>query len=320
MSDSHSPPLVSIIIVNWNVGRLVVQCIDSLYAHGGLTPEQQELLVLDNASTDDSAAVIRAGRPDVRLDVLPENLGFGRANNLGLQASRAEFVLLLNPDTIVRPGAIKALVDAMQTDSRIGIVGAKLLNRDGSLQRSGGGSFPTYRNVIWNYLFLNRLMPRWSAPPALFIEECPAGLSDIDWVSGAALLVRRSAVRDRLFDVEYFMYGEDIELCHRLGKAGWRICYHPGAEVVHLYGQSIQQQESAVILAAPLKGPRNFFIRLHGRSAIVVYDGVLVLAYSMRWVLLGIMGRITGRDALLAQARMSRKFTWVALKSLFGRS
>ncbi len=320
MSAPAAAPLVSIIIVNWNVGALVVQCIESLYACGGVAPERIELVVYDNASTDDSVAIIRTAYPRLRLEVLPENVGFGRANNLGLLATRAEFVLLLNPDTIVRPDAIRILVEAMEADPRTGIVAARLLNRDGSLQRSGGGSFPTYRNVIWNYLFLNRLLPRCIAPPPLFIEQSPERMSDLDWVSGAALLVRRAAVRERLFDVEYFMYGEDIELCHRLGRAGWRICYHPAAEIVHLYGQSIQQQESAVILAAPLKGPRNFFIRLHGRSGIAVYDGVLVLAYSIRWVLLGVMGRLTGRDAWLAQARMSRKFTWVALKALFGRA
>ena len=316
LDTHHNHPLISIIIVNWNVGELVVQALQSLYEHGGYTKEEMEVLVVDNASSDDSVTLMQAAFPNLNIVVLEENVGFGRANNKMYAQCRADLVLLLNPDTIVQNNAVKKMVEQMLADTSIGALGCRLLNPDGSFQRSGGGAFPTLKNLAWNYFFLNRFAPKSWAPPAIFFDEDPGKVCDVEWISGAALLLRKTAVGDELFNVKFFMYGEDIELCHRIAQRGWRIVYTPEASIVHLYGQSIKRQDSAYVLAAPLKGPRAFFIMLHGKSGIWFYDFILFAGYAIRWPLFCIAAALQNNDKYRDMSKMSRKFALTAGKFL----
>lgn len=316
MNSTQHSPQVSIIIVNWNVGELVIQALQSLFEQSGYSREEMEILLVDNASSDNSVELIQSTFPELDIIVNKENVGFGRANNEMYQRCRSGLVLLLNPDTIVKDNAIKKMVDQMRAESSIGALGCRLLNPDGTFQRSGGGSFPTLKNLAWNYFFLNRITPKSWAPPAIFFNEDPGRTVDVEWISGAALLLRKEAVGDELFDSKFFMYGEDIELCHRIAKRGWRILYTPDASIVHLYGQSMKKQDSSYVLAAPLKGPRSFFIMLHGKSGLLFYDFILFMGYTIRWPLFYVAGAIRDNEKYRDMSRLSRKFAYTAGKLL----
>ncbi|GAP35860.1 glycosyltransferase family 2 protein [Piscinibacter sakaiensis] len=301
-----APPLprVSVIVVNWNVRALLHECLRSLYADGGLPADALQVIVVDNASHDGSVAMVRADFPQVECIANADNVGFGRANNQVLDRCRAPFVLLLNPDTRVLPGAIASLLQVMDEDPRIAAVGARLLNADGSLQRWTGGAYPRLANVANHYLFVDRLLPRrWRLPPLYLDHDAPRDL-DVDWVSGAVMLLRGSALGGRLFDPDYFMYGEDMALCHRLKQAGGRIVYTPRASFVHYQGESMKQQQGDVLLSS-LKGPRQFYRKLRGERAVRLYDLVTVAGFGLRWAAFGLAARWRGDPALAARAASS---------------
>lgn len=312
-------PVLSILMVNWRVPDLLIEAVRSATRSGGLPPESLEWLLLDNHSGDDSVERIRAALPDLPLRVSPVNSGFGAANNQLYAEARGRYVLLLNPDTLTCDQALLKMVRLMDEDPRIGILGARLLNGDGSFQRAGGGAFPSLCNLAWNYLFLNRLVPRRWSPAPLFMENDPMGTRDIDWVSGAALMLRPEAVGDSLFSPDFWMYGEDIELCHRVKSAGWRVVYTAEASVVHLGGRSMFKQNEAGLMGAPIKGPRRFFLQSRRQSSSFRYDGILLVGYSLRGLLLGLRGWITGKPATRELARLSWRYAGQALRHLTGR-
>jgi N-acetylglucosaminyl-diphospho-decaprenol L-rhamnosyltransferase len=182
---------------------------------------------------------VRAADPAVSVVETGANLGFGSAANRGVAATAGEYVLILNPDTVVEPGTAKALSEALDRDPGLAVVGPRMENLDGTLYPSVR-RFPEMA-VAFGHAFLGLV---WPANPATrryrmldWDHERPA--ADVDWVGGACMLVRRSAF-DLIggFDEAYFMYVEDVDLCWRLGQAGWRIGYEPSARVVHALGGS----------------------------------------------------------------------------------
>jgi GT2 family glycosyltransferase len=309
-----SAPLLSILIVNWRVPEMLVEAVRSARDLGGIPADRLEFLVADNASGDDSEARFREAFPDLDLTVFSENLGFGRANNRLFARARGRYVLLLNPDTVVTSGALATLVAVLESDSRIGILGCRLVNADGSFQRAGGGAFPTLRNLAWNYFFLNKLLPGAWAPPPFFLEDDPSGTFDIEWVSGAVLLLRPEALDGRLFDEAFFMYGEDLELCHRVRASGWRVAYTAEATVMHLNGGSMRRQNDAAVLAAPLKGPRAFYEKLHGPRWGWLFACILFAGYALRWPLYGTLATLRRRADYRVLATSARRHAITAAR------
>lgn len=298
------PPMVSIVIVNWNVRELLRACIASVYADSGLPAERLQVIVVDNASADASAAMVREAFPQVELIANTDNLGFGRANNQALPLCRAPLVLLLNPDTLVLPGAIASMVQTMDADPAIGVLGSRLLNGDGSLQRWTGGAYPRLANLFTHYFFVDRLLPRGWRPPPLYLDHDVAQDTAVDWVSGACMLLRGSALQGRLFDPDYFMYGEDMALCHRLKLAGSKVVYTPRASIVHFQGESMKQQQGDVLLSS-LKGPRQFYRQMRGERAVWVYDLVTFGGFALRWAAFTLASALRGGDSLALKARSS---------------
>ncbi len=247
-------PLLSICITSWNTRELLRDCLRSLYADRD--SRNWEVLVVDNASGDDSAAMVRTCFPQVELMARSENLGFVKGNNLALRRARGRYLLLLNSDTRVEIGALGQLVDFMEANSQVGIAGPKLLNEDGSLQLSCGIS-PTLWTETINKLLLHKLFPffklgRWSHG-----EIRPVG-----WVTGACLMARRQAVEQAgLLDCGIFMFYEDLEWCMRIGQYGWKIYYLPASRVVHLGGQSTRQQSREMLVISQ----RSLFYLFHKR-------------------------------------------------------
>ena len=309
---------VSVIVVNWNVRELLRECLRSTLEDGGVAPERLELIVVDNDSKDGSVEMVRAEFPQVALIANADNLGFGRANNQALPLCRGRYVMLLNPDTRVLPGAVRALVAHMDATPDAAVMGCRLLNADLSLQRWTGGAYPRLLNVVNHYLFVDRLLPPGWRPMPLYLDRDVAHDIEVDWVSGAVMLLRADRLGGRLFDPHYFMYGEDMELCHRLKAAGGRVIYTPVASIVHYQGESMKQQDADVMLSS-LKGPRQFYRHVRGDRGVLLYDLVTVAGFGLRAVLYRLASLARGGDArLAAKARSSRDLmgrAWRILRS-----
>lgn len=237
---------LSVIIVNWNGGDLLRRSVASVVTAAPAIP--YEILVVDNASADDSLAGLRrdpAASPlirDGRLRVVEnaDNRGFGAANNHAFQLSRSPFLLLLNPDTIVTPGAIESLIAVLRSDPRIAMCGPRLLNADGSVQISVWRNPPAAWEIVLSNLRLYKLLPRSIRGALLLGPHWPHDRRrNVRMLSAAALMVRREAV-DAVggFDERFHMYAEDNEWCLRMARAGWLLVFEPAAVVRHDEAQS----------------------------------------------------------------------------------
>lgn len=267
---------LSIVIVNWNTAQLLAQCLESVYAY---PPEGDfEVLVVDNASTDNSVAVIRQQFPQARLIENRENVGFARANNQAIRQSAGEYVLLLNPDTEVKPGALESLLQFMQTRPRAGAAGAWVLNPDGSLQTSCYPA-PTLAREFWRLFHLDKLWPYGSYNMSDWETTRPR---EVDILLGACLLLRRDALDEiGLLDENYFIYSEEVDLCYRLQRAGWKLFWAPQAQVIHYGGQSTQQVAAEMFMR--LYESKLIFIRKHhGGLAGYIYKLILFITALTR--------------------------------------
>ncbi len=307
---------VSVIVVNWNVRELLRECLRSTLEDGGIAADRLELIVVDNASHDGSVEMVRAQFPQLRLIANTDNVGFGRANNQALPLCHGRHVLLLNPDTRVLPGALAALVRHMDETPAAAVMGCRLLNADMSLQRWTGGAFPRLANVVSHYFFVDRVLPASWRPMPLYLDRDVAHDIEVDWVSGAVMILRSDKLGGRLFDPHYFMYGEDMELCHRLKASGGQVIYTPVASIVHYQGESMRQQDADVMLSS-LKGPRQFYRHMRGDKGVLLYDLVTVAGFALRAALYRFGSLVRGGDArLAAKARSSADLTGRAWKIL----
>ncbi|GMV02720.1 MAG: glycosyltransferase family 2 protein [Burkholderiaceae bacterium] len=312
MSTACRPrPAVSIIIVNWKVRELLRQCLQSIPESTQLPACDYEIVVVDNDSADGSVEMLQRDFPAVQVVANPCNLGFAAANNQALPLCRGDYLLLLNPDTLVLPGAIDTMVGKMRADSSLAVLGCRLLNGDRSLQKWTGGAFPTAGNLLSHYLFLDRIVPASLRPAPLYLDRDVAGDIDVDWVSGACMMLRRSAVTDSIFDPAFFMYAEDMELCHRIRRAGGRVVYTGAVSIVHYQGESMRQQVGEVMLSS-IKGPRMFFARMHGSSRVWLFDLVTLAGFTLRWIGYSLVSALGSDMRLRDRARSSRRHMRIA--------
>ena len=237
---------LSIVILNWNVREMLLACLRALPDATGEWWARTETLVIDNASSDGSSEGVRKEFPDTQVISLRANRGFSGGNNVGIRASRGDFMLLLNPDTLPHPGSIARLCDYMAAHPHAGIVGPRLLNRDGTLQPSRR-RFPTFLTGLLESTPLQRMVPNANPLHRYFVLDTPDDKTqDVGWLSGAALLCRREALRQAgLFDIGYFMFSEELDLCRRVSQTGWRVIYLPAAQIVHYGGGSTSQDVPA---------------------------------------------------------------------------
>jgi GT2 family glycosyltransferase len=227
-------PQLSICIVNWNTRNLLKDCLNSIYADPQAA--SWDLVVVDNASTDDSVQMIRSAFPQIQLVVSDENLGFVGGNNLAIEHARGDYLLLLNSDTRVEPGALGSLVDFLASNPEAGAAGPRLVGADGALQLSCGRS-PNLASEFVNKLLLHKLLPFFK-----FGRWDHAEIREVGWITGACLLVRREVVEQLgPLDPQIFMFYEDLEFCMRIRRAGWKIFYHPFSQILHLGGQSTRK-------------------------------------------------------------------------------
>ncbi len=307
-------PLVSVIVVSWNTRELLRACLDSIYAQPPDGPF--DVWVVDNASADGSPAMVRERFPQAHLIENATNRGFAAANNLGLRQSRGRYALLLNSDAEATPGALTAMARFMDEHPRAGAAGPKLLNPDGSFQASYA-RFPT---LLSELALLTGTARWWQGPYAPSPRpQASEQARPVDWVAGAALIVRRAAMDEvGLMDERYFLYSEETDWCWRLGRGGWPVWYLPRVEIVHHAGAS-SQQRSVQTYALLYEGKLRFFAQHYGpwaagglRLGLLTLGGLRLLAWL---VLQGLPAR-TDRPRWQRRAEQERALVRACLVPL----
>ena len=271
------------VVVNYNAGQALLACVSSVL---GQDPAP-ELVVVDNSSTDDSVTRLREVHPGVRVVRSGDNLGYARAANLGIAATSAPVVAVLNPDTVLAPGVGKGLVARFGVEPELGVLGPQLHNPDGSVYPSAR-RVPSMADAVGHGLLFfvwrdNPFTRRYRE-----IDADPSLAREVDWVSGAAIWLRRAAL-DAVggWDERYFMYVEDVDLCWRLRRAGWRVAYEPAGTVEHLLGVStasrpyrmIAEHHRSLLRFASVRftGPRRAL--LGPAAAFLAARGALAMAH-----------------------------------------
>jgi hypothetical protein len=272
---------VSVVIVSYESRALLERCLDALAADGGRTAST-EVIVVDQASQDGTAAWLAADHPEVRLVALPENVGFGAGNNRGAEVATGRWLLLLNSDAFVRPGAVDELLRFGDARMAAGAVGPRLLWPDGRLQRSCR-RFPTVFRLATEYLYLRKLAPHSSALNGFYCGEFAHDAAQrVDWLTGACLLVRRDLF-ERLggFDEAFFLYSEEVDLLFRAAKLGAETWYDPAAEVLHVWGGTAGRA-SAPTLQEQARSHVRYLDKHASRAAASRARSVMLMGLRLR--------------------------------------
>lgn len=285
---------LSIIVVNWNTRELLQRCLASVYdTIRGLS---FEVIVVDNGSTDGSPEMVASVFSNAILLRNEENRGFAAANNQAMRIGSGRHVLLLNSDAELRDHAAARMVEFLDANPRVGAVGGKLLNPDGSFQNS----FADFPGLLSEILLLTGLS-RWFCPPGFpsSPEESSRDQREVDWVSGALLMAKSVALASvGLLDEDYFMYVEEVDWCYRMKQSGWLIFYLPDAQAVHCNGGSYRRVPERK--RAQLYRSKWLFMRKHRgwlRSSTYLFlVRTLSLCKLVAWFALGFKGTPTRRE------------------------
>ena len=274
---------MAVAVISWNTRELLRRCLTTI-----LDESPEEVVVVDNGSSDGSIDMVRTEFPHVRLELLPHNPGYGAAANVAFACCRAEYVFLLNSDVELRPGALHALVAHLDRCGRAGIVGPRLLNSDGTLQKS---TFP-FPSPLVPLVKRRPLADLLAVVPLLRDAFVGSWAHDhsrrVPWVLGAALAIRRTAYEAvGGFDETYVMYYEEVDLCYRLRRAGWETHFTPATEVTHVGGASTSQRRPEMLARLNLSAVD--FHRRHHRgfvrsAAIDVLRATMLYRFCRDWL------------------------------------
>jgi GT2 family glycosyltransferase len=272
---------LSIIIVNWNTRDLLSRCLKAVYSNLGKL--DAEVLVVDNASSDDSIEYIQREYPQVRIFQNEDNIGFSRANNRGIAEARGRYYLLLNTDTFVHPNALETLVRFMDEHPEAGAGGCRLYYEDGSLQRSCT-SFPTLSTELWQALWLDRIFPESKIFGKYWMTYWDFNdVREVDSIIGACMMLRRETINEvGAFDESYFMYSEEVDLCYRMKKAGWKVLFTPKATATHIWGGTSKRIQEETTFLRLYRSRMKFFRKHYGRPAAFGFKLVLTVGSFMR--------------------------------------
>jgi GT2 family glycosyltransferase len=271
---------LSVVIVNWNTRELLANCLESIY--NSPPPFSFDVIVVDNASSDGSADMVRNLFPQVKLLQNQENAGFARATNQGIGLAEAKYTLLLNPDTIVLPGALQELVGFMEDYPEVGASGSRVLNPDGSLQTSCYVT-PTLGRELIRLFHLEAIFPGSAYRMDRWETNVPR---QVEIIQGDCLLLRKAALDQvGLLDERYFIYSEDVDLCYRLQQASWVLYWVPQAQVIHYGGQSTRQVAAEMFIKL-YQGKLMYFRMHHGERVAFGYKVLLLTTALSRSFLL----------------------------------
>jgi len=287
---------LSIVIICWNDFKVIQDCLKSIYAE--TTPLDFEVIVSDNGSTDRSIPFIREHFPQVRIIENGANLGFARGNNAGIRAALGEFVLILNPDTIIHGKSLQVLVAFADHHPDAGAFGCRVLNRDGSDQ-GPARPLPSVRAYLISALclgFLGRLSGVFGSDT--YLDWDGRTEREIGYQSGCCVMLRR-ALLDQLhgFDERFFYHFEETDLCCRVWKAGWRVLFCPEAEITHLGGQSVGRFPIRFALET-YRSRYRYFYKHFGEKGLRRIRLVSFLALALRWCGYSLVHFVRPREAL----------------------
>ena len=287
-------PMVSALIVSHNGREMLLDCLRAFYSTADVPVEA---VVVDNASTDGSAAAVTDEFPKATVLLEQRNLGYGRAANIGLERCQGRFVLLLNPDITLDPQAVGRMADLLLTRPDAGGVGPRVLMPDGSLDPDARRSFPVPRTLFYRTVGLNRLFPKsphfgrynMGHVPESDVHEMDAGTAD-------CLMLRTAAVnRVGFFDPRYFMFGEDIDLCYRLHLGGWKVFYLPTARAIHRKAAAtIQAQREA--LYQRHRSMWIYHFKHHAEGVSAFGNGLVWAQIWGRWLAASVRGSAAKSD------------------------
>jgi len=271
---------VSVIIVSWNAKKHLIDCLNSLAENQDGYP--QEIIVVDNASSDGSPEIVKKEYPHVKLIRNEENLGFAKANNIGIEAGSGKYVALVNSDIVVLRDCIKKMIEFMDRNPSVGMAGPRILNPDRTLQVSCR-HFPSVWNNLCQVLGLNKVFPKavfFSEPLmkywALDVER------KVDVLSGCFWMLRRAALDEvGLLDEDFFIYGEDIDWCKRFHQAGWDVMFYPGAEAIH-FGWASSNNAPIRFYIEMQKADLQYWEKHHSKAAQMIYWMIILLRQLVR--------------------------------------
>ena len=280
---------LSVILVNHNARQLTLDCLASIAAK---TRTPHEIILVDNASADGSVEAVRRRFPQAVIIANQANNGFARANNQGMEIARGKYVILLNNDTVLKNDALDQMGAFLEANPRAGALTCKLYDADGVTVQKNCRSFPSLLGTMFGRAsLLTRFFPRnpWSSRNLLTDWDYNSARA-VDWISGAALMVRREVIErvGRLDDKTYYMYWEDTDWCKRIRDAGWEICFTPAGEIVHLTGQGAGKRPLRLRLAMIYHLHRSAYRYFRKHYYQNPFHPLAVLAFVGMWSLVAL--------------------------------
>jgi len=277
-------PKLSIVIVSFNAEKLLRECLTSIYVDTKQIPF--DVWVVDNHSEDNSIAMIKQYYPQVNVIENKENVGFAKANNQAIAKCTGDYILILNPDTLILQNVLEKIVNFMGENPTVGICGCKVLNEDRTLQLACRRSIPTPGVAFFRLTGLSKLFPNSKIMAKYNLTYLdPDQPHEVDAVSGAFLMIRREVV-DNIgkLDERFFMYGEELDWCLRTKKAGWIVMYYPGAEIVHYKGEcsKFNNRKAAFEFykSMYLFHKKHFAENYNPFINIIIYAGIVIKALT----------------------------------------
>lgn len=283
-------PALVVVVVTWNVEQLIIPCLHSVYeAQSG---PRLEVWVVDNASSDETTQIVRRQFPEARLTINQTNRGFPQANNQAIRQTQSKYVLMLNPDTVLHPDALRLMHDYMEAHPQVGAVGPKILRGDGTIQYECAHNLPTLWTLVKHVFYISQLFPqsRWLGG----VEQSWWDHQDtraVEGLSGACMMIRRTALEQvGLLDEQMPMYLEDIDLCAKLGRAGWSLVYVANAQIIH-YSDPVTGVGASTQLVVgrdptyfimPYQAQLAFLARYLGHSYALLARLVIVCGFGLR--------------------------------------
>jgi GT2 family glycosyltransferase len=270
---------ISIIIVSWNAKKYLAECLDSIYRS---LPNDTEIIVVDNASSDGSPDAVRDAFPGVHLVLNDDNYGFAKANNIGIQASTGEYIFFINSDVVVKAGCFGKMISYMDNHLDIGVLGPKIIGPNGEVQRSCMG-FPSLWNSFSRALALDTIFLGMKLFGGHLMTYWPHNdIRPVDVINGCFWMVRRKALQATgPLDERFFIYGEDIDWCKRFHDKGWEVVFYPEAEAIH-YGGASSANAPLKFFIEMQRADYQYWEKHHTRLASIAFLSIRLLHYTVR--------------------------------------
>lgn len=280
---------LSVIIVNWNTKKLLEDCLTSVYKF--TRNVNFEVIVVDNSSNDGSQKMVKEKFPKAKLISNKDNFGFAKANNIGIRQAKGEYILLLNSDTYLIENSFQKMTEFAEKQENLGALAPQLLNQDKSNQQSVG-FFPDLPQIFYWMSFIDdlpfgHLLRPYHVDHDIFYKK----IQQVDWVTGAAILIPKNIIQKvGNLDEKIFMYGEEVEWCYRIKKAGFKIIYTPITKIVHI-GRGSSGNISTRAFIGEFEGLKYFYSKHKSKTSLQILRILLKMGTLARILLFGFLGR-----------------------------